>query len=164
MQYHTAFMDCIEMHLIEQMLYISIQFCKKKYSASISIIATLHCSPILRTTATVRHQRAMLTGKDYTRVQLTCPALNHHSLNTTMLITPPAHVIQFSPNKSKGFEASDCSTSGWTASPGGARAYTHTRSHDQAGIQRLISQKAICIATQPCFCHTCEDADSVITC
>ena len=55
-----------------------------------------------------------------------------------MLITSPAH--QFSPNKSKGFEASDCCTSGWTASPGGARAYTHSRSHDQAGIQRRISE------------------------
>ena len=44
MQYQTAFMDCIEMHLIEQMLYISIQFCKKIYSASVSN----HCNIALQ--------------------------------------------------------------------------------------------------------------------
>ncbi len=44
MQYHTAFTDCVEMHLIEQMLYISIQFCKKKYSAIISN----HCNVALQ--------------------------------------------------------------------------------------------------------------------
>ena len=95
-------------------------------------------------------------------VQLTCQTLHQHSLNTTMLITSLAH--QFSPNKSNGFEASDCCTSGWTASPGGGRAYTHCRSDDHSCIQRFMSGKFTCLAPDPCCCHTYENADSLIRC
>lgn len=142
------------------MLHISIQFCKKKHSAS----DANHCNTVLQSHSLgySKTPESNATGKDYTRVQLTCPALNHHSLSTTMLITSPAH--QFSPNKSKGFEASDCCTSGWTASPGGARAYTHSKSHDQAGIQRLILKKFTCTASDLRFCHTYKIADSLNTC
>lgn len=161
LQWHTAFSRtvdlCLGMYLVEQMLYIGFLLCKKKYSASVS-----NDCDIAMQRSTVRHQRLMLSGTEYTQIYLTCQTLHRHSLNTTMRIRSPAH--QFSPNKSKGFEASVCCTSGWTASPGGARAYTHSRSRDQARIQRLISRICTCIASHPCFFHTGKIADSVVTC